>query len=121
MSELDLFFVREPWVYDPEKQPAPREDARLGFDTRALHAGFHPLADLEPYRAFVPPIVQSMTYPYQRFDRIPYPVYGRTKTPTAGVLEERLAALEQGAAEAVHLLSSVVLPKPAGAETSVSL
>ena len=25
-----------------------------------------------------------MTYPYQRFDKIPYPVYGRTKTPTDG-------------------------------------
>ena len=35
-----------------------------------------------------------MTYPYERFDKIPYPVYGRTKTPTAAVLEERLAALE---------------------------
>jgi len=30
-----------------------------------LHAGFHPLQDLEPYRSFVPPITQSMTFPYK--------------------------------------------------------
>jgi cystathionine beta-lyase/cystathionine gamma-synthase len=70
----------------------------MGFDTRALHAGFHPLMDMEEYRAFVPPIVPSMTYPYQQFDKIPYPVYGRTKTPTAALLEKRLAALEGGEA-----------------------
>ena len=48
------------------------------------------------FNTFAPPIVPSMTYPYERFDKIPYPVYGRTKTPTAAVLEERLAALEGG-------------------------
>ena len=92
------FFVREPWRYDPQANPHIRPDARLGFDTRALHAGFHPLQELEQFRSFVPPIVQSMTYPYERFEKIPYPVYGRTKTPTAAVLEERLAALEGGEA-----------------------
>jgi cystathionine beta-lyase/cystathionine gamma-synthase len=98
MHDKGLFFMRRPWVYDPEAGPASREDAHLGFDTRALHAGFHPLGDLEPYRSFVPPITPSMTYPYQRFDRIPYPVYGRTKTPTTALLEERLASLEGGEA-----------------------
>ena len=39
-----------------------------------------------------------MTYPYKNFDEIPYPVYGRTKTPTADILEQRLAALEGGQA-----------------------
>jgi cystathionine beta-lyase/cystathionine gamma-synthase len=39
-----------------------------------------------------------MTYPYTQFDQIPYPVYGRTKTPTAALLEARLAALEGGEA-----------------------
>jgi cystathionine beta-lyase/cystathionine gamma-synthase len=39
-----------------------------------------------------------MTYPYECFEKIPYPVYGRTKTPTASVLEERLASLEGGEA-----------------------
>jgi cystathionine beta-lyase/cystathionine gamma-synthase len=66
----------------------------LGFDTRALHAGFDPLESVEAFRSFVPRITQSMTYPYERFERIPYPVYGRTKTPTTAVLEKRLASLE---------------------------
>jgi cystathionine beta-lyase/cystathionine gamma-synthase len=104
MHDKDLFFMRDPWVYDPkdavlaEGRPAARTDAHLGFDTRALHAGFHPLRKLERFRSFVPPIVQSMTYPYERFDKIPYPVYGRTRTPTTAVLEERLASLEGGEA-----------------------
>lgn len=50
------------------------------------------------FNSFTLPIVPSMTFPYERFDKIPYPVYGRTKTPTAAVLEERLAALEGGEA-----------------------
>jgi len=92
------FFMREPWEFDPESEKNPRPDSNQGFDTRALHAGFHPLQDMEQFRAFVPPIVPSMTYPYQNFDEIPYPVYGRTKTPTAALLEERLASLEGGEA-----------------------
>ena len=94
----NLFFMRDPWVYDPIVEQFKRSDENQGFDTRALHAGFHPLGDLEEYRAFVPPIVPSMTYPYKQFDEIPYPVYGRTKTPTAALLEERLASLEGGQA-----------------------
>ncbi len=69
-----------------------------GFETKALHAGFRPDGNLERFRAFVPPMVPSMTYPYENFDKIPYPVYGRTKTPTADILEQRLAALEGGQA-----------------------
>jgi cystathionine beta-lyase/cystathionine gamma-synthase len=98
MHDEERFFMREPWVYDPEADTALLEDAHLGFDTRVLHAGFDPLGDLEPYRAFVPPITPSMTYPYARFDKIPYPVYGRTKTPTTALLEARLASLEGGEA-----------------------
>jgi cystathionine beta-lyase/cystathionine gamma-synthase len=98
MHDEDLFFMREPWTYDPKRKNVPPEDAEQGFETRALHAGFHPLMDMEDYRAFVPPLVPSMTYPYKRFDKIPYPVYGRTKTPTAALLETRLAALEGGEA-----------------------
>ena len=94
----NLFFMREPWVYDPEAEQPQRLDNNLGFDTRALHAGFHPLMDMEQFRAFVPPIVPSMTYPYKQFDEIPYPVYGRTRTPTAALLEQRLASLESGEA-----------------------
>jgi len=98
MSSEKHFFEREAWQYDVQSPPLVREDADLGFETRALHAGFHPLGDLEPFRAFVPPITPSMTYPYRRFDEIPYPVYGRTRTPTTVVLEERLASLEGGEA-----------------------
>jgi methionine-gamma-lyase len=98
MSEKGQFFARKPWVYDPSRPPPPRADAGQGFDTRALHAGFAPLGELEPFRSFVPPITPSMTYPYLRFDEIPYPVYGRTRTPTTAVLEERLASLEGGEA-----------------------
>ena len=98
MSNKDQFFIREPWIYDPEKVQNGSKYGHMGLATRALHAGFQPLMNMEPYRAFVPPLVLSMTYPYQQFDKIPYPVYGRTKTPTAALLEERLAALEGGEA-----------------------
>jgi cystathionine beta-lyase/cystathionine gamma-synthase len=98
MNQDELFFMRDPWSFDPKARPTRREDLKWSQDTLALHAGWDPLGDLEPYRAFVPPIVPSMTYPYTTFDKIPYPVYGRTKTPTAALLEARLAALEGGQA-----------------------
>jgi len=98
MRNEDLFFMRDPWIFDAEARPPARPDAHLGFDTRALHAGFHPLEDLERFRTFVPPLTPSMTYPYTRFNQIPYPVYGRTRTPTTALLEERLASLEGGEA-----------------------
>ena len=98
MSHEKLFFMRDPWIFDPKDQQPERPDSNRGFDTRALHAGFHPLQDLEPFRSFVPPITQSMTFPYKAFDKIPCPVYGRTRTPTNTLLEERLAALEGGEA-----------------------
>ncbi len=98
MHEEKPFFMRDHWVYQPG-QPAPTPpDAGQGFDTRALHAGYHPLKDTQQFRSFVPPIVQSMTYPYETFERFPDYIYGRSKTPTVSVLEERLAALEGGPA-----------------------
>jgi cystathionine beta-lyase/cystathionine gamma-synthase len=98
MQDEDLFFMRDPWEYDPQAEKKSRPDADLGFDTRALHAGFDPLESVNDFRSFVPPITPSMTYPYERFEKIPYPVYGRTKTPTTAVLEHRLASLEGGEA-----------------------
>ncbi len=98
MHDEKPFFMRDRWVYDPSAKPRRSPDAHLGFNTRALHSGFHPLRDVEKFRAFVPPLVQSMTYPYERFDRFPDYIYGRSKTPTVSVLEERLAALEGGEA-----------------------
>ncbi len=96
MHEQQPFFMRDPWSYDVAQKPAVRPDAQLGFDTRSLHAGFHPLENTQQFRAFVPPIVQSMTYPYETFERFPDYIYGRSKTPTVSVLEERLASLEGG-------------------------
>jgi cystathionine beta-lyase/cystathionine gamma-synthase len=90
------FFMRDPWQYDPESKAAKRKDASLGLATRALHAGFHPLENVEQFRSFVPPIIQSMTYPYESFEKFPDYIYGRSKTPTVSILEERLAALEGG-------------------------
>ncbi len=98
MKDDKHFFIRDPWVYDPNLPKPIRPDADLGFNTRALHAGFHPLKNQQDFRSFVPPIVQSVTYPYQTFEEIPCPVYGRTRTPTNTVLENRLASLEGGEA-----------------------
>lgn len=92
------FFMRDAWKFDPNFQKPSCPGDELGFDTQSLHAGFRPDEDLEHFRAFVPPIVPSMTYPYKHFDEIPYPVYGRTKTPTADLLERRVATLEGGEA-----------------------
>jgi len=97
-TDDELFFMRKPWVFDPNYKRPERAGDCLGFETKALHTGFRPSDNLERFRAFVPPIVPSMTYPYEHFDKIPYPVYGRTKTPTADLLEQRLAALEGGEA-----------------------
>ena len=46
MSHEKPFFMRDPWIFDPMQQHPQRTDSSLGFDTRALHAGFHPLQDL---------------------------------------------------------------------------
>ena len=64
MHNEDRFFMRDPWEYEPDAEGKRRSDAELGFDTRALHAGFDPLESVEGFRSFVPPIVQSVTYPY---------------------------------------------------------
>ena len=96
MSTEELFFMREPWQYDPAFRRPARPDDDLGFDTQALHAGFRPIVGAGAFNTFTAPMMPSMTFPYERFDKIPYPVYGRTKTPTAAVLEARLAALEGG-------------------------
>ncbi len=98
MKDDKHFFIRDPWVYDPATPKPIRPDADLGFRTRSLHAGFHPLKNQQDFRSFVPPIVQSVTYPYETFEKIPCPVYGRTRTPTNTVLENRLASLEGGEA-----------------------
>lgn len=98
MSDPKHFFIRDAWSYDPHRRTELREDRDTGFETRSLHAGFHPLDSRKAFSSFVPPLVHSVTYPYETFDEIPCPVYGRTRTPTNTVLEERLASLEGGEA-----------------------
>ncbi|MCB2145483.1 MAG: aminotransferase class I/II-fold pyridoxal phosphate-dependent enzyme [Deltaproteobacteria bacterium] len=98
MSDDKHFFLRKPWIYDKKAARPVRDDAAGGFETRSLHAGFNPMQDQNDFRSFVPPLVQSITFPYETFDKIPCPVYGRTRTPTNTVLEERIAALEGGEA-----------------------
>jgi len=98
MSHDTRFFIREPWVYDPKVPRRPRDDAHRGLETRLLHAGFDPMTNPGDFSSFTPPLVQSVTYPYETFDKIPCPVYGRTRTPTNTILEERLASLEDGEA-----------------------
>jgi cystathionine beta-lyase/cystathionine gamma-synthase len=96
MQHDEMFFMRQHWTYDPEFERPTRADDEMGFATQALHAGFRPITGKGRFNTFSLPIVPSMTYPYEQFDKIPYPVYGRTKTPTTSVLEERLAVLEGG-------------------------
>jgi cystathionine beta-lyase/cystathionine gamma-synthase len=98
MHDEKQFFIRDPWKFDPNYKRPVRSGEAQGFETQSLHAGFRPLENTARFNAFAPPIVPSMTYPYECFDKIPYPVYGRTKTPTADILEQRLAALEGGEA-----------------------
>ncbi len=98
MHEEKPFFMRDAWAYDPDAAPGTAPDSDKGFATRSLHSGFHPLKNVEQFRSFVPPLAISMTYPYERFDEFPPYIYGRSKTPTVSVLEERLAALEGGEA-----------------------
>ena len=73
--------------------------------TNALHAGFNPTSeDMEQFRTFVPPLIQSSVYPFQDAMQCARVVqhkehgyyYGRCNNPTVGILEKRLAALEGG-------------------------
>ena len=96
MSPDEHFFIRRPWKFDEKASIPRRDDADHGFETRCLHAGFNPMEGFGNFPSFTPPLVQSVTFPYETFEKIPCPVYGRTRTPTNTVLEERLASLEGG-------------------------
>jgi O-succinylhomoserine sulfhydrylase len=92
------FFLRDPWRYDGKISGKPEGQPQHGMETRALHAGFHPYRNQDDFSSFAAPLIPSVTYPYQTFEKIPNPVYGRTQTPTNRVLEQRLASLEGGQA-----------------------
>ncbi len=51
-SHEQPFFLRNPWVYNPKQKATPPPDAQLGFDTLALHAGFHPLEKCGAVQSF---------------------------------------------------------------------
>ena len=82
---------------------ADLKDRQLGFNTRALHAGYAPDATT---KARAVPIYQSTSFTFdnsehaaalfglQQFGNI----YTRIMNPTTAVLEERVASLENGAA-----------------------
>ena len=79
------------------------QDQPLGFNTRALHAGYKP----EPTTgARAVPIYQTTSYVFEDSDHAASlfalqkfgNIYTRIMNPTTGVLEERVASLENGVA-----------------------
>lgn len=66
----------------------------LGFSTKAIHAGF----DFDPATgAIMPPIYLSSTFAQKSpGDPISHYEYSRTANPTRDILQNNLAALEQG-------------------------
>ena len=81
----------------------PKTDRPLGFNTRALHAGYAP----DPTTgARAVPIYQSTSFVFENSDHAAAlfalqkfgNIYTRIMNPTTAVLEERVASLENGAA-----------------------
>ena len=82
---------------------AEKQDQPLGFNTRALHVGYKP----EPTTgAQAVPIYQTTSYVFEDSDHAASlfalqqfgNIYTRIMNPTTGVLEERVASLENGVA-----------------------
>lgn len=87
----------------PAGEPIPAPKRVFGFETRQLHAGQSPDAEV---RSRAVPIYQSTSFMYQDFahaqalgnlDELGFS-YSRTGNPTNAVLERRVAALEGGTA-----------------------
>jgi hypothetical protein len=96
MSDDNHFFLREPWVYNKEAVRTARDDAGRGFDTRSLHAGFDPMADQDNFRSFTPPLVQSVTFPYETFDKFPARYTGAPAPPPTRCWKIALPPLKAG-------------------------
>jgi O-acetylhomoserine (thiol)-lyase len=87
------------WVNDM----ADIKDRQLGFNTRALHAGYSPDATT---KARAVPIYQTTSFTFDNSDHAASlfalqqfgNIYTRIMNPTTGVLEERVASLEGGVA-----------------------
>ena len=79
------------------------KDRQLGFNTRALHAGYAPDATT---KARAVPIYQSTSFTFDNSDHAAQlfalqqfgNIYTRIMNPTTAVLEERAASLEGGVA-----------------------
>jgi len=75
---------------------------KYGYNTRALHAGYEPPEQTTGSRAV--PIYQTTSYVFRNSDHAarlfaleePGFIYTRIGNPTVSVLEERIAALEEG-------------------------
>jgi methionine-gamma-lyase len=82
---------------------ASRRNAQPGFSTRAIHLGYEPASEKG---ALTPPIFMTSTYAFESAEaggemfrgEKPGYIYGRTRNPTQGLLEERMASLEGGEA-----------------------
>ena len=80
-----------------------KNERPLGFNTRALHAGYDPDTSL---RARAVPIYQTTSFTFENSDHAAAlfglqqfgNIYTRIMNPTTGALEERIASLEGGAA-----------------------
>ena len=78
-------------------------ERQLGFDTRALHAGYDPDP---PTHARAVPIYQTTSFAFDNSDHAARlfglqefgNIYTRIMNPTTAVLEERIASLENGVA-----------------------
>jgi methionine gamma-lyase len=76
---------------------------RQGFSTRAIHAGYDPF---QYHGALNPPVFLSSTFAFDSAEtgtarfagESPGYIYSRVGNPTVSVLEDRLAALEEGEA-----------------------
>lgn len=80
-----------------------KDSSKLGFSTRAIHHGYDPL---DYHGAINPPVFMSSTFSFDSSDtgsklfageEQGY-FYSRVGNPTVAVLEDRLAALEEGEA-----------------------
>lgn len=79
------------------------KNSELGFSTRAIHEGYDPL---DYHGALNPPVFMTSTYAFDRSETGSERfagaaegfIYGRVGNPTVGVLETRMASLEEGEA-----------------------
>src|SRR5438876_8286532 len=74
-------------------EPPGREEARYGFETRAIHVGQEP----DPATgSVVVPIYQTSTYAQEGLGQHKGYEYSRTGNPTRTALEKCVASLEEG-------------------------